>query len=51
MRLERHAVLQAQPYERTDTRQGYANGSKPKTRRRRPLRLPGRSVLPRRFPP
>ena len=29
-RLERHHVLQAQPYERTDTRKGYANGYKPK---------------------
>lgn len=31
MRLERAKVLQAQPYERTDARQGYANGFKPKT--------------------
>jgi transposase-like protein len=31
MRVERHQVLQAQPYERTDARQGYANGFKPKT--------------------
>jgi transposase-like protein len=31
MRAERAAVLQAQPYERTETRQGYANGYKPKT--------------------
>lgn len=31
MRVERHQVLQAQPYERTETRQGYANGYKPKT--------------------
>jgi transposase-like protein len=31
MRVERHHVLQAQPYERTDARQGYANGYKPKT--------------------
>jgi transposase-like protein len=31
MRVERHEVLQAQPYERTDTRKGYANGYKPKT--------------------
>lgn len=31
MRVERHQVLQAQPYERTDTRKGYANGFKPKT--------------------
>lgn len=31
MRVERQHVLQAQPYERTDTRKGYANGFKPKT--------------------
>jgi len=31
MRVERQHVLQAQPYERTDTRKGYANGYKPKT--------------------
>jgi len=31
MRLERVAVLQAQPYERTVERRGYANGYKPKT--------------------
>jgi transposase-like protein len=31
MRVERHQVLHAQPYERTDARQGYANGYKPKT--------------------
>lgn len=31
MRVERHQALQAQPYERTDTRKGYANGYKPKT--------------------
>jgi len=31
MRVERHKVLQAQPYERTDTRKGYANGYKPRT--------------------
>ena len=31
MRRERAAVLQAQPYERTDSRQGQANGFKPKT--------------------
>lgn len=31
MRVERHQVLQAQPYERTDARLGYANGFKPKT--------------------
>jgi transposase-like protein len=31
MRLERADVLQAQPYERTESRQGHANGFKPKT--------------------
>jgi transposase-like protein len=31
MRLERSATLQAQPYERTESRQGHANGFKPKT--------------------
>lgn len=31
MRVERQEVLQAHPCERTDTRQGYANGYKPKT--------------------
>ena len=31
MRVERHQVLQAQPYERTDARKGYANGFKHKT--------------------
>jgi transposase-like protein len=31
MAQERAHVLQAQPYERTDTRQGHANGFKPKT--------------------
>lgn len=31
MRVERQHVLQAQPYERTASRQGYANGYKPKT--------------------
>jgi transposase-like protein len=31
MRLERATVLQAQPYERTEERKGYANGYKPKT--------------------
>ena len=31
LRVERQHVLQAQPYERTDTRQGYAHGDKPKT--------------------
>jgi transposase-like protein len=31
MRQERSHALQAQPYERTDTRQGHANGFKPKT--------------------
>ena len=31
MRVQRHQVLQAQPYERTENRQGCANGYKPKT--------------------
>jgi putative transposase len=31
MRQERSHTLQAQPYERTDTRQGHANGFKPKS--------------------
>ena len=31
MRLERAAALQAQPYQRTPERTGYANGYKPKT--------------------
>ena len=31
MRAERSAVLQAQPFERTQARTGYANGFKPKT--------------------
>jgi putative transposase len=31
MKLQRSAVLAAQPYERTDQRRGYANGFKPKT--------------------
>ena len=31
MRAERSAVLQAQPFERTESRTGYANGFKPKT--------------------
>ncbi len=31
MKIERNEVLGAQPYERTDHRQGYANGFKPKT--------------------
>lgn len=31
MKAERAAVLQAAPYERTEHRQGYANGFKPKT--------------------
>lgn len=31
MRQERSKAIQAQPYERTDSRQGYANGYKPKT--------------------
>jgi len=35
MRLERSAVLEAQPYERTPRRRGYANGFKPKTVRTR----------------
>jgi len=30
MRIERSSALQADPYERTDFRQGYANGFKPK---------------------
>ncbi len=35
MKLERSDVLQAAPYQRTDTRRGYANGYKPKTVRSR----------------
>ena len=31
MRVERHQILQAQPYERTEARKGYANGFKDKT--------------------
>jgi len=31
MRAERSAALQAQPFERTEARTGYANGFKPKT--------------------
>jgi transposase-like protein len=31
MKMERSQVLQAQPFERTEQRQGYANGFKPKT--------------------
>lgn len=31
MKLQRAEALQAQPYERTDERRGYANGFKPKT--------------------
>lgn len=31
MKIERAHVLQAQPYERTEQRRGYANGFKPKT--------------------
>ena len=31
MKLEREQALGAQPYERTDSRRGYANGFKPKT--------------------
>ncbi|MDD3716789.1 MAG: transposase, partial [Candidatus Marinimicrobia bacterium] len=30
MQIERSVALQADPYERTDSRQGYANGFKPK---------------------
>ena len=44
MTLERADVLEAEPYERTDTRRGYANGFKPKTLHTRlgdvPLRVP-----------
>jgi putative transposase len=44
MLQERSHALQAQPYERTDTRQGHANGFKPKTIATRigsiPLRVP-----------
>ena len=35
MKLERGDVLQAEPYERTDARRGYANGYKPKNVRSR----------------
>lgn len=35
MRLERTLALKAEPYERTEDRQGYANGFKPKTIRSR----------------
>lgn len=35
MRIERSHALMAQPYERTEGRQGYANGFKPKTIRSR----------------
>lgn len=35
MKLERSAVLEAQPYERTSERRGYANGYKPKRVRTR----------------
>jgi len=31
MKIERDQALCAQPYERTDSRKGYANGYKPKT--------------------
>ena len=31
MKVERSRVLAAEPYQRTDTRQGHANGFKPKT--------------------
>lgn len=44
MRIERAEVLQAEPYERTDRRRGYANGFKPKTLRGRlgeiPVKVP-----------
>ena len=44
MKIERADVLQAQPYERTDRRRGYANGFKPKTVQTRigtiPLAIP-----------
>jgi transposase-like protein len=44
MTLERAEVLEAEPYERTETRRGYANGFKPKTPQTRlgeaPLRVP-----------
>ena len=44
MTLERTQVLEAEPYERTETRRGYANGFKPKTLHTRlgevPLRVP-----------
>jgi len=35
MKIERNQALQAEPYERTERRQGYANGFKPKTVRTR----------------
>lgn len=38
MRLERDAALEAAPYERTETRRGYANGYKQKTLRRQLVR-------------
>jgi len=31
MQIERENYLEAKPYERTETRKGYANGYKPKT--------------------
>lgn len=44
MRIERAEVLEAEPYERTDRRRGYANGYKPKTLHSRlgdiPLEIP-----------
>ena len=44
MKIERADALQAQPYERTDRRRGYANGFKPKTVQTRigtiPLAIP-----------
>jgi transposase-like protein len=39
MKLERSAVLEAQPYQRTPQRRGYANGFKPKTVKTRVGRL------------
>ncbi len=52
MRLKRDRHLQAQRHERTNTRQGYANGDRPKTVRSRIGALdlavpkPSRSWLP-----
>jgi len=54
MKLERSAVLDAQPYERTPRRRGYANGFKPKTVRTRvgklELALPQTRVVPFHLP-